>query len=797
MNLNILKKDLKHKKSMNLILLLFIFLATTLIAGSINNLIVGINGTDSFMEKAGISDYILVTQGGSPKDISDSDKKAEAFLRESENVTEYSVDDILYISKGNIETDENEKYDLNNTAIVSSCQIAQQNFFDEDNTLITDMEEGTIYINRTSMKNNDLEPGDMLYIYTENGYRKGFEVKGYCKDAFLGSDMMGISRYIISETDFEEMLHESGLPYGRLYSIECNDLERFEQDYNDSGLIVLFGGGKDMIKLTFIMEIIIAVVLVAVSICLVLISVVMLRFTIIFTVNEDYKEIGIMKALGIRDKAIRRLYLSKYFAIAVLGAALGFVASIPFSRRLLDKVMENIVADENTGGIWLQFWVSVLIVGVVVLFAYLGTGKIKEFSPMDAIRSGNNGERFRQKGILKLGGSKMKPTTFLAGNDVLSEIRKYLVLLVTGIIGVWLVVMPVNTINTLRSENLCAWFALTDCDFYITEEDKMVELALSGDEQQYYNYLDEIKTSLQDKNIDVSNVAMEVIFRFKIRKGEASYNSLSCQGLHTATDQYFYDEGTAPVYENEIAITHVVAEKIHARIGDTVYITNGAAEKPYVITAIYQSMNNMGEGIRFPETTELDYSAAMGTFGAQVVLKERPDGKQLTEIIQRVKKIMPEARVETVTEFIDGMIGGISEQLNSLKVFILVMVIIINILVVVLMQKMFLIREQGEMGMLKAIGFSNGNIISWQTKRIMLVLFAGILLGTLTGTPFSQITSGQVFKIMGASKITFEINPLEVYVLYPAALFVATVAACVVTMLKVRKISPQEMNHIE
>ena len=187
----------------------------------------------------------------------------------------------------------------------------------------------------------------------------------------------------------------------------------------------------------------------------------------------------------------------------------------------------------------------------------------------------------------------------------------------------------------------------------------------------------------------------------------------------------------------------------------------------------------------------------MGAFGAQVVLKEKPDEKQLAEIMQRVKKLMPEARVETVTEFIDGVIGGISDQLLPLKTFILVMVIVINVLVVVLMQKMFLIREQGEMGMLKAIGFSDGNIISWQTKRIMLVLFVGILLGTLTGTPFSQITSGQVFKIMGASKITFEINPLEVYVLYPAVLFVVTVIACIVTMLKVRKISPQEMNQIE
>ena len=99
--------------------------------------------------------------------------------------------------------------------------------------------------------------------------------------------------------------------------------------------------------------------------------------------------------------------------------------------------------------------------------------------------------------------------------------------------------------------------------------------------------------------------------------------------------------------------------------------------------------------------------------------------------------------------------------------------------------------------MLKAIGFSDVKLISWQTKRIMLVLFAGILLGTVTGTPFSELTSGQVFKIMGASKIEFEVNIPEVYIFYPIILFVAIVTACIITMQKVRKISPQEMNNIE
>lgn len=793
MNLKILKKDLKRKKSMNLILLIFIFLATTFIAGSLNNLVVVMNGTDYFMEESGISDFIFITMGGSKDNLSENDKKTEAFLKESDSVSKYSVDDMLYLSKNQISKGKDGKFELNNAAILSSFHIAQQKFFDAENNLITEMEDGTIYLKRRTMQRNGLKPGDTLYIHTDNGYRKKFELKGTFKDACMGSDMMGVDRFIISDADFRELLLESGLPYGRNYSVYCDNLEKFEQDYNDMGLNVIFGGNQALIKTTYIMDMIVAAVLLIVSLCLVIISIIMLRFTIIFTVNEDYKEIGIMKAIGMKDMAIRKLYLSKYFAIAICGAILGFAASIPFSRVLLMQVTENIMIKNEGSGVGMQGMVSLILIGAVVLFGYFATGKIKKLTPMDAIRSGNNGERFGKKGLLRLSGSKWKPTTFLAGNDVLCELRKYLILLVTSAVGVWLVIMPVNTINTLCSESLGAWFGVVDCDFYIVEEDKL----LVGDKKQCYAYMNEVKDSLEQEGIAVSKVMQELTFRFKVRNGEKSYNSFSLQGLGTDISQYFYDEGEPPVYENEIAITHVTAEKIDAHIGDTVYITMGGEEKPYVITAVYQSMNNMGEGIRFPEETELDYSHAVGSFGIQIVLKETPDKEQLTQTVNQVKKIMPGARVQTEVEYLDSMLGGISDQLRSLKSLILAVVIVINILVVVLMQKMFLIREQGEMGMLKAIGFSDGKLISWQTKRIMLVLFAGILLGSLTGTPFSEITSGQVFKIMGASKIEFEINIPEVYILYPVILFVAIVTACIITMQKVRKISPQEINNIE
>ena len=793
----ILKKDLKRKKSMNFILLVFILLATLFISASLNNLMIVLNGVDNFLSKAEISDYVVITMGGTPTDITENDKSIMRFLDEQESVESYQVGDFLLPNRNQIWMENGQEIITSATLMISSIEMCHQNFFDEENEIIETIHAGEIYLPRKIMLDNDIKEGDSITVQVSENTEKQFVVQGCFKDAFCGTDMMGNKRFLISDEDYEEIKKDTGMLYGHAYCIDTNDLEAFEQAYSKCEFNVLFGCGWKIIKMCYVMELVIAALFLMISICLVIISAIMLRFTIIFTVNEDYKEIGIMKAIGIRVLDIRKLYTAKYLFLAIVGATLGCIASIPASRVMLREITKNILLEHQNGNLFLSVGVSMLVVGVVVFCAHLSTGKIKKFTPMDAIRSGNNGERFKKKGLFKLSRSKGAPSTFLALNDVVTEVRKYLILLVTSMVGVWLIVMPINTINTLRSEKISTWFSITQTDVMLIEDERLSELVSLGDKQKYYDYLEEVEQTLSDAGIETSQVATEALLRFRIKNGEYSVNSFSTQGLRTNMDEYLFDEGTAPVYENEIAITHIIADKLHVTIGDTVYINTGEESQPYIVTAIYQSMNNMGEGIRFVEDANINYQAVVGGFGIQIRFEEKLSNQEKRDMIERIEALFPEAKVQSLVEFIDSMIGGISGQIASLKGVILAIVIAINILVVVLMQKMFLIRERGEMGMLKAVGFSNKSIISWQTKRIVIVLFLGILLGTITGTPFSQLTSGQVFKIMGASSIEFVIHPMEVYVLYPVAIFVVTVLACIVTMIRVRKISVQNMNEIE
>ena len=51
MYLNILKKDLKRKKTMNCIILLFVVLSTMFFASSVNNILSVIGGLDRYLRR--------------------------------------------------------------------------------------------------------------------------------------------------------------------------------------------------------------------------------------------------------------------------------------------------------------------------------------------------------------------------------------------------------------------------------------------------------------------------------------------------------------------------------------------------------------------------------------------------------------------------------------------------------------------------------------------------------------------------------------------------------------------------
>lgn len=778
----ILKKDLKRKKTMNFILFIFIVLAATFIASSVNNMISVVTALDDYMEMAEAPDYWFGTF--EKKEV----ERFETFAKEHDY--DYRYGKLVQIDPKNIKIN-GKTMDYANTVFVSKIEGSTK-IFDSNDKEITKVKDGEIYVTAERFYSGDsnFEIGKDI-TFTINGKKKTFTVKDYTKDIMYGTAMMGSTRFLISDKDYEFF---SGDETSKCYSVNMYTDDDYKEKITALDLNIVSEANKEELKLVYIMDMLIAAILLIVSVCLILISMIILRFTIQFTLNEEFREIGVMKAIGIGNGKIRGLYVVKYFAISLVGAMIGFFLSVPFGEMMMESVSQNIViTSENR--IFLNGICAIATAAMVVGFCYLCTGKIKKFSPIDAIRNGETGERFAKKNALSLHKSHFSPISFMAINDIFSEIKRFITMIIIFVLGLLLIIIPINTINTLQSAQLISWFNMAPCDHVISQE--TLFNAESNNKKMIQDRLDEVKDVLSEHNME-ADVFQEVVFRMSISYENKKSSSLAFQGMgDVTTKQYIYMEGTAPQNVNEVAITKKIAENIGANIGDEVKIKNGKSEKKYMVTALYQSMNNMGEGIRFHENEELDYSYVFGCFGIQIKYKDNPNSKTFAERNDLLEKEFKNAKIHDAGSYINEMIGDVAGQLQSVKQLILVVVLCINILVTVLMVKSFITKEKGQIAMLKAIGFSDSSLIKWQTLRIGVILLLSTIIATLLSTPLSQACVGPIFQMMGAYTIEFEVKPFEVYVMYPLIVLCVTCISGMFAALRVRKIQTSDLSIME
>jgi len=787
MYLRILKKDLKRKKTTNIILLVFIILASMFVASSVSNIITITTALDSFYEKAGGPDYFVATRG---KEISEFLTKT---FDEMPEIKSYKVENIIY-AEGDAFYSNGGKPNFKNTSIIMSADDAAVNYFDDDNNIITGVEEGTVILSGKTIKNGTLKIGDTLDITVE-GVTVSLTIAGDCKDVILGSDMMGMTRFILNEKDYEKLCKGDNLFGGSLWYINSDDISAVETVLNkETGII--FNGSESVIKMTYVMDMVIAGVLLVVSICLILVAFVVLHFTITFTLSEEFREIGVIKAIGIGNTMIKKLYMIKYFMIAAVGAVIGFFASIPFGKMLLKSVSESIVF-ENKNTVFINFLCCMFVVVVTLLFCYGCLGRIKKFTPNDALQNGTTGERFRKKSVLRLENTSAKPALFMAFNDILSSPRRYASIVVIYTLCMLLVLILVNTVNTLKSDDLIKIFGMYKSDVYFIESDsELISFLCPDGREMIEKKLQDIEAVLEENGMP-ADCTLEVMYKYNIIYKDKSFKSVTLQGIGTTTDMYEYYEGTPPQNVNEIAVTPHTAGKLGAGIGDTVTIDNGQGKREYIITALYQSMNNLGEGVRLHQDVETNLGSAAGIFQYQVNFKDKPDKETVSKRIERIKKIFNTDEVNTAGEYVEKMVG-VADLVDGVKILTLSVAIIIIALVTVLMERSFITREQSEIAVIKAIGFKTGFVVSWHTIRFIIIGVVSALIAAAVSTPVTSLSVTPIFKMMGASfGISYKISPLEVFVIYPVIVLSATVLCSMLTSLYTRVITASQASSIE
>lgn len=784
----ILKKDLKRKKTMNIILLLFVVLCSMFAAASVNNIIAVVGGLDYYFEKAELGDYFIIERSTGGEDT------ISKILKHSENVSGYKTYNVVNASCDDLKTDSGKLMEFSNIALICDINNTKQNFFGMDNEVITDVEKGKVYITGSVPKREGVKIGERFYV--ELGDTKlPLEVAGFAKDALLGSEMMGNPRLLINSADFETLTADETIhtySCGHVYDIDTDNAAALESELNEQNGM-LFSGDRDLIKMTYIMNMLVAAIILVVSAGLLIVSFVVLRFTIRFTIAEEFREIGVMKAIGLNNSSIRMLYLVKYLGITLAGAVIGYFGSVPFGNLLLKSVSENMVLG-NDNSIMIGIICCIAVVLIIMLFGWGSTGKIKKLSPIDAVRSGQTGERFKKRSIMTLGKSKLGSTGFLALNDVTSEPKQYGILTAVFAICTALVMILAVTANTLDSGSLLYLLSITESDVYMNDSTRAMEIIAGA--KTIRETEDEIVNILVENDMP-GNVYLEAWYKLPVtaKNGSFQVNFLNC--MDTKTTDYDYTDGSAPIKPDEIAVTKQISEKLGAEIGDRVTVNIGGEEREFIITAYFQCFNNLGECARFHEDVSIPDSLMTSSFAYQINFDDHPDKAVIEERIEKLKDIFDNQNIFDTKGFVKDCMG-VGDMIAAVKNLVLMLSLIIIILLAVLMERSFISKERSEIALLKAVGFDSGSVILYHTMRFGITVIIAIVTASALLMPLTKLIIDPIFAMMGAiGNIEYQFNVLEIFGAYPVIIFCVTVLSAALTALYTKAIKSSDTASIE
>ena len=289
---------------------------------------------------------------------------------------------------------------------------------------------------------------------------------------------------------------------------------------------------------------------------------------------------------------------------------------------------------------------------------------------------------------------------------------------------------------------------------------------------------------------------------------EAAYNTAVSFGDHfesvrflqctdTQMTDYIYGDGTAPQYENEIALTYTAAEKIGANIGDTVHIRMNGMEKDFIIAALTDSMSNLGMTGRFYPSLAVPVGAMQWTYSFQVVFDDHPDDKVIQTRRTELKRSFDTEDVYTAEEYVEIEVGA-GDTINSVKNLTLFVSLVIIILMTVLLERSFISKERTEIALMKAVGFRNRSVVGIHVLRFVLIAAVSVLLSAAVSAPATRLIMRPVYQALGSLRTFIVcIDRQENFIVLPLAVLTAVVCSAAATALYTGSVKASDTAAIE
>lgn len=753
MYIKIIRNDIKRNKVITITITAFILAAALLVSLAAMMMVNLFGAIDSMMQQAKTPHFLQMHAGEMDTE------RLSHFAKQNGEVEAFQVLEFLNVDGSQIVIGENSLADSVQDNGFSTQSETFDYLLDLDGNVIH-ASDGELYVPLVYMKDGTAKVGDIAFV---GG--KQLKVAGFLRDAQMNSALSSSKRFLINENDYAEIRSLGSVEY--LIEFRLKDLSQlgtFETDYISAGLES--NGPTITYPLIRIMNaitdgIMIAVLLLA-SALVVIVALLCIRFTLLAKIEDEIREIGVMKAIGIRISDIKRIYLSKYAALALFGCIAGFALSFLFAEKLLENIRLFMGKSENASSALLIALVGVAIVFFSILtFVSLVLRRFRKISPAEAVRFGTMREKPAKVRRLTLSRNRLLSTNiFLGIKDVLGRKKLYITKLTVLIIAAFLMIIPQNIHSTIASEEFITYMGIGSSDMLVSlqQTDSLAQKAAEINQAMELDDSIARHVVLESKMFE-TRTEMGVLKRIKVELGDHSVFPIH------------YASGRAPQAEDEIALSAINADELDKSLGDLIVLIIDGKEKTLTVSGVYSDVTNGGKtakAIFSNDSAEILWYTIAARF-APGVLPETETGKYADAF--------PYAKVSGIDEYIGQMYGPTIDAVKTASYASVAAALLISALITLLFIRMIVAKDRYSIAVMKSLGFTNSDIKRQYLTRTGFVLILGIFLGTLLANTAGESFGGALISMFGASSIRFVVNPLITYVLYPLGMVAAAATA--------------------
>ena len=767
----ILKKDFLRNKVITITLFVFIMLAALLVASAAGMITELLGSVDSLFIRSGAPHFVQMHVGEIDQPAIDSFASKNREIVKGQQTVE-----LLGINGSDIILGNNETSEAG--SVMENAFVKQNDSFDflldTDNQILR-LSDGEIAVPLYHMQQYDLQIGDTVKIVS-GGFSMEFTITAFIRDAQMNPSIVTSKRFLVSDNDWKTLKANIGeteyLIEFQLYDInQTGELENLYQNtaLPQKGTAITYSLLKLMNSLT---DGIVAAVIILLAILLILIAALCLRFTMLATIEEDYREIGVMKAIGIHSRDIRRLYLTKYVCLAAAACGCGYVLSLFVGGLFTGNITLYMGGAKKT--LWsalLPFVGAGLVFAAVAAFCRLILRKFRRISAVEALRSGRSNDNGKLARGLKLRSSSFpNVNVFLGIREVLGRFKIYGLLCFVFIVCAFLMIVPLNFLNTVESPEFISYMGAGRSD---------IRIDLQQTEDIEKRYGDMVQTIQNDP--DVIKYSALVTSSFKVLNNDGEYENIKVEIGDFSIFPLEYTNGSAPKQENQIALSSLNAAELNKSVGDTLNLVVNGEERKLAVCGIYQDVTNGGKTAK----AVLPY-AADNILWYTVNLDVKAETDMTVKIDEYGAAFYP-AKITDMENYVSQTLGGIIGQLRLAVKFALLLAVAIAVLITAMFFKMLMAKDAAGISIMRSIGFSYGNIRTQYITRALSVLLIGVIVGTVAAVTLGPGLAGAL--LTGASRISFVGNPLVSYVLCPGSLIAAVTITMMISCVTMKKTS--------